>query len=755
MNRILQKRWILSSVLLLGMTTTLPAVNTVFAETTSGVHEVEATELTLPHDDLLENLADSKEGAQRPIEEVPTFSFEHKEMYGTTGETTEVVIQVDRAIEQIQMAIPKELTIQQDKLPEDIEAVKITETKWWFTAEARTKFTIPLTSETKGKFTIFVEDEVEGTIEFEESLAEPEIEEEEVTNESDTLDEKDVVEGTVTPMDQEDDDPTKKQEIEEIALATTSTVSTWAQFRTAINTNSVTEINVLADISGNTSLNPIARSLTIHGNGHVVNIGSESFWINGSNRNITVRNIILITSHQSLFNTNSTARNTNFIFSDINGVASNTFLSVWSTPNGNQVDNNVSVTFDGGINILKKRATQIRNLTVKNGAVVTVEELISSREAAGVLDSTILIEEGGELTVNGSLNNVSRLIVDGYLKINNNRIIMGPRGDRQIVVRKNGNLIVVGTAGAGLIANQLNSLTIENGAEFDFINRSGPVTNLSSAFNVSINTLNLAVWNLGRSDVESSLPSQNFENLEAKLTGTNASSITETNHNGFRSTYSKKGLAGYSRISSSGIATEGPLDPLAPDKEIEPDNPPLIPDNQGNLRIGFVSQFVFGEQERRLFEEATYYASPQLRLDANGEPIESEPKPNYVQISDNRTEADGWELSVRQREQFKTEQGSELTGSRLQLKNRQLVSNHEGTKPREISSEEILILEPGERKPLLTSSNGEGKGTWIYRFGDAQTAGESVALVVPKGANPEITTYSTTLVWELSAVPVN
>ena len=91
-----------------------------------------------------------------------------------------------------------------------------------------------------------------------------------------------------------------------------------------------------------------------------------------------------------------------------------------------------------------------------------------------------------------------------------------------------------------------------------------------------------------------------------------------------------KVTAGYSRISSSGIAGEGPVDPLAPDTGINPDNPPVIPENQGEFRLIFASQFIFGEQERKIFEEATYYASSQLGRDTNEELIESDPKPNYI-----------------------------------------------------------------------------------------------------------------------------
>lgn len=83
------------------------------------------------------------------------------------------------------------------------------------------------------------------------------------------------------------------------------------------------------------------------------------------------------------------------------------------------------------------------------------------------------------------------------------------------------------------------------------------------------------------------------------------------------------------------------------------------------------------------------------------------------------------------------------------------MANHEGEKPREVTTDEVITLEPGEKQPLLTSANGEGKGTWIYRFGDGTSSDQSVVLVVPKETIPEITTYRTQLIWELSAVPIN
>lgn len=56
---------------------------------------------------------------------------------------------------------------------------------------------------------------------------------------------------------------------------------------------------------------------------------------------------------------------------------------------------------------------------------------------------------------------------------------------------------------------------------------------------------------------------------------------------------------------------------------------------------------------------------------------------------------------------------------------------------------------------MLQADEESGIGTWIYRFGNQNTADKSVGLYVPKGTNPEATSYSTKLTWELSAVPGN
>lgn len=197
-----------------------------------------------------------------------------------------------------------------------------------------------------------------------------------------------------------------------------------------------------------------------------------------------------------------------------------------------------------------------------------------------------------------------------------------------------------------------------------------------------------------------------------------------------------------------------PVDPLDPEIEVDPENKPELPEDQGQLSIDFISSFNFGSQAISVHDQ-TYYAQPQRLLNEDGTVNESEERPNYVQISDRRSENErnGWTLGVTQKEQFKGAENQVLNGASLSLSNQQVITAQGGTAPGLQSVPCTLV--PGNRRTLLYAQGSEGTGTWIYRFGDGETAGESVALDVPRGSNPEATTYSSTLIWELSAVPGN
>lgn len=197
-----------------------------------------------------------------------------------------------------------------------------------------------------------------------------------------------------------------------------------------------------------------------------------------------------------------------------------------------------------------------------------------------------------------------------------------------------------------------------------------------------------------------------------------------------------------------------PVDPIDPETEIVPENPPILPENQGQLSIDFVSQFEFGRQAIKI-NDHTYYANPQSLLGSDGQP-NGEKRPNFVQVTDRRvaSQSEGWQLSVTQSDQFADQSGNQLTGAQVILDNQELVSAADTQPPKEQYTNSIYLL-PGSKRILLTADSNEGMGTWLYRFGNQQTAEESIALFVPKETNPQSINYTTIFTWELNMVPVN
>ncbi|MGJ0741582.1 WxL domain-containing protein, partial [Enterococcus casseliflavus] len=125
-----------------------------------------------------------------------------------------------------------------------------------------------------------------------------------------------------------------------------------------------------------------------------------------------------------------------------------------------------------------------------------------------------------------------------------------------------------------------------------------------------------------------------------------------------------------------------PVDPLDPEIEVDPENKPELPEDQGQLSIDFVSSFNFGSQAISVHDQ-TYYAQPQRLLNEDGTVNDSEERPNYVQISDRRSENDrnGWTLAVTQKEQFKGAENQMLNGASLSLSNQQVITAQGGTAP--------------------------------------------------------------------------
>ena len=628
---------------------------------------------------------------------------------------------------------------------------------------------------------------------------------------------------------------------EETSIQSSVSVSTWAQYAAAINNQSVTVINVTANISGNTQINRIQRSLTINGNGHTINSQNWRYEIGGGNGTvITINNTTMIhnsridaTRFNTLFQVTADAQNASFIFRNFNYTGPSSVLGL-TVINENNKGSVSSIIFDGGTsNILNdKHIAGIRfaeTVRIQNNSTVNYEgrTFLADSSIPGLIippPKNLIIDTGSTLKSSSR----DSMIVDniqnhGILELTSDTHPVGSEQNTdERTVRLYPNSTTVLKSNKTEVFRQENMLiTIFDKAEFDFIS-SSRLAVVHSNIILDISSKNLALWDLGLQNEEKA--SMVFSNIDLQLAGINGSEIISTNNERFQRLYDPSGLANYSRMSNRSVEemtrtviakyldTEGneiiepevitgllgdnyqtkgkiipgyqlvenpsnesgefsretievsyiygavnvtPKDPLDPETEINPESKPELPEDQGLLSIDFASTFKFGVQAISVHDQ-TYYAQPQRLLNADGTVNEEEERPNYIQISDRRpeNERNGWQLAVTQNGQFKTSQEEELQGARLSFTNQALATAQGGIVP-DLQQTNPLALVPDVKRVLVMAQGEEGTGTWIYRFGDQETAGRSVALTVPKGSNPHAKEYKTSLTWELSAVPGN
>ncbi|MFL0441409.1 WxL domain-containing protein [Enterococcus pernyi] len=778
------------TMLLLG--TTILVIQTAFmpigilsAETTMDTDEHEPVELSSTQNSLEELTND------------PNFNFQQSDMQGIVNSPINVTISSDQEVSEVKIRLPEEATIIKDQLSEGTSVVQEEQPYEWIvqSESVRTTFVLPLVFESEGNYELFLED----------TTAMIEINRQEVLSEEELT--------------------TDQEQSEDIS---DTTVSTETQFRNAFNDTSVTRINLVNNISLSQSLNTLTRNLEINGNG---------FQLYTGNIQITLGNNSVLGLTSLVFRTNLPPSNTaihvngsnvqirlrDFDFSNNMIVFSNRTAST----------SNYSVIFDGGVNTLSKLSgTLAQSLPGIFISVQSIEILNNSvlNLTNGVLDfsdslTSFNISQGSTFNLNNTfllgnpIRSLNNLNVEG--KANMNITNNGLGTIENIRIGNAGEFLLTSDWSSGIISKSTNNIEIMRGSLIDIKNLSGG-TITDGDINVSIDSTNLALWDLGLQEEEKA--SIVFSDIHASLSGANASVIGTTTNDRFQKLYDASGLASYSRMSSrpveemtrtviakyidteeneiadpeviTGLLGENyqtkdkqisgyqlikrpsnevgefsretievsyiyeasnvvPVDPLDPETEIDPENKPQLPEDQGRLSIDFVSQFHFGTQGISARDQ-TYFAQTQRLLNEDGTVNEIEKRPNYIQVSDRRsdTERHGWQLAVTQKTQFENEVGHQLTGAQLRLTNQQLATAQDGIAP-ELQQTNPLALTPGVKRVLLMAQGDEGQGTWIYRFGDGETASESVTLTVPRGATPEATTYKSTLTWELSAVPSN
>lgn len=210
-------------------------------------------------------------------------------------------------------------------------------------------------------------------------------------------------------------------------------------------------------------------------------------------------------------------------------------------------------------------------------------------------------------------------------------------------------------------------------------------------------------------------------------------------------------------------APTDPTDPTNPDPEkpvvpVDPTNPekPVEPGTNGPLSLDFASILDFDEQKISN-KNQTYFAKPQYLRDAEGKIDEANPVPNYAQLTDKRGGEKGWSLSVKQNGQFKSSVNQkELTGAQITFLNGAADTISSSSAPSTVKETFSLGTDGnGVAENIMSAAEGEGFGTWVYRFGDENTMSESIKLDVPGSTVKEADTYKTTLTWTLTDTPAN
>lgn len=154
-----------------------------------------------------------------------------------------------------------------------------------------------------------------------------------------------------------------------------------------------------------------------------------------------------------------------------------------------------------------------------------------------------------------------------------------------------------------------------------------------------------------------------------------------------------------------------PVDPEHPEEAIN------VPESEytstsGLLRFDFIPNLHFGAQAISS-KDSVYEVNAQLFSDTRSA------RPNHVQITDNRGEISGWELSVKQDTQFYSDDDKkeELKGVVLSFDKQWANSTMSKEYSPTIVKDAIKIEQIGASYPIAKAEPGKGAGTWEIVFG--------------------------------------
>lgn len=197
-----------------------------------------------------------------------------------------------------------------------------------------------------------------------------------------------------------------------------------------------------------------------------------------------------------------------------------------------------------------------------------------------------------------------------------------------------------------------------------------------------------------------------------------------------------------------------------PDTDIpdpdNPDGPPLVPDNPDEInpgvssfKIGYISNFDFGDQKN-----SSGAVSLQAKLvgfqTEDGTAVQRVP---FVTTVDNRgTDRTGWSLRVSQPNGFLDADNNELKGASLKFSNVHYATNTADTPT---ATQELTLN--AQEQDIAKATTEQGMGTRALVLGEEQEDGTTngVTLDIPANTVKNNTEYRTKIVWEFVADPTD
>lgn len=168
---------------------------------------------------------------------------------------------------------------------------------------------------------------------------------------------------------------------------------------------------------------------------------------------------------------------------------------------------------------------------------------------------------------------------------------------------------------------------------------------------------------------------------------------------------------GNGTVSVEGNESSKPVDPENPGVEVDPGEGPST---KGDLRIDFVSSLNFGSAE---------ITAADRKIDSLAQLFHSDTTARgyYIQVSDYRSEASGWTLTLSQDAQFSSSiiqdlENQSLEGAVLSFGNGWANSDGNSGTPT-VSRDTLGINEMGTAYTVATAGDQQGKGIWTIAFG--------------------------------------